>query len=61
MTLRDKVLFAARTANASDLPGMETSVRQATRILRPLDWGEAGAYGDGLMSLADMLRLAGPR
>ncbi|MGF6837890.1 putative Zn finger protein [Paraburkholderia youngii] len=62
MTLRDKLLFAARAANASDLPSMKTAVRQATRVSRPLDWREAGAYGDGLMSLADMLRqrLAGP-
>ncbi|TCG03846.1 hypothetical protein BZM27_45325 [Paraburkholderia steynii] len=62
MTLRDRLLFAARAANASDLPGMKTAMRQATRISRPLDWREAGAYGDGLMSLADMLRqrLAGP-
>jgi uncharacterized Zn finger protein len=62
MTLRDKLLFAARAASASDLPSMKTAVRQATRISRPLDWREAGAYGDGLMSLADMLRqrLAGP-
>ena len=62
MTLRDKLLFAARAATASDLPGMKAAVRQATRISRPLDWRESGAYGDGLMSLADMLRrhLAGP-
>jgi uncharacterized Zn finger protein len=62
MTLRDKLLFAARAASASDLPSMKTAVRQATRIARPLDWREAGAYGDGLMSLADMLRqrLASP-
>ncbi|BCG02982.1 hypothetical protein PPGU19_075500 (plasmid) [Paraburkholderia sp. PGU19] len=62
MTLRDKLLFAARAAAASDLPSMKTAVRQATRISRPLDWREAGAYGDGLMSLADTLRqrLAGP-
>ncbi|MFL9906873.1 SWIM zinc finger family protein [Paraburkholderia sp. RL17-337-BIB-A] len=60
--LRDKLLFAARAANASDLPSMKTAVREATRISRPLEWREAGAYGDGLMSLADMLRqrLAGP-
>jgi uncharacterized Zn finger protein len=60
--LRDKLLFAARTANASDLSGMKTAVREATRISRPLDWRESGAYGDGLMSLADMLRqrLDGP-
>ncbi|RKT25631.1 putative Zn finger protein [Paraburkholderia sp. RAU2J] len=62
LTLRDKLLFAARAAGASDLPGMKAAVRQATRISRPLDWRESGAYGDGLMSLADMLRqrLAGP-
>jgi hypothetical protein len=62
MALRDKPLFAARAATANDLPSMKTAVRQATRISRPLDWREAGAYGDGLMSLADMLRerLAGP-
>ncbi|WP_184056001.1 SWIM zinc finger domain-containing protein [Paraburkholderia sp. MM5384-R2] len=63
MALGDKLLFAARAANASDLPGMKTAVRQATRISRPLDWREAGAYGDGLMSLAHMLRqrLASPQ
>jgi uncharacterized Zn finger protein len=62
LTLRDKLLFAARAASASDLPSMKTAVRQATRISRPLDWREADAYGDGLMSLAAMLRqrLAGP-
>jgi uncharacterized Zn finger protein len=62
LTLRDKLVFAARAAGASDLPGMKAAVRQATRISRPLDWRESGAYGDGLMSLADMLRqrLAGP-
>jgi uncharacterized Zn finger protein len=62
LALRDKLLFAARAAGASDLPGMKAAVRQATRISRPLDWRESGAYGDGLMSLADMLRqrLSGP-
>lgn len=62
MNLRDKLLFAARTASASDLSGMKAAVREATRISRPLDWRESGAYGDGLMSLADMLRqrLDGP-
>ncbi|MPW15501.1 hypothetical protein GCT13_00875 [Paraburkholderia sp. CNPSo 3157] len=61
-TLRDKLLFAARAAAAGDLQSMKIAVRQATRISRPLDWREAGAYGDGLMSLADMLRqrLASP-
>ncbi|WP_321818327.1 MULTISPECIES: SWIM zinc finger family protein [unclassified Paraburkholderia] len=61
-TLRDTLLFAARAAGASDLPGMKAAVKQATRILRPLDWRESAAYGDGLMSLADMLRqrLSGP-
>ncbi|MEZ2307243.1 SWIM zinc finger domain-containing protein [Paraburkholderia sp. RCC_158] len=63
MALRDRLLFAARAAAASDLPSMKTAVRQATRVSRPLDWREAGAYGDGLMSLADMLRqrLGGPQ
>ncbi|RDK07591.1 SWIM zinc finger family protein [Cupriavidus lacunae] len=62
LTLRDKLLLGARAAQASDLPSMKTAVRQATRISRPLDWREADAYGDSLMSLADMLRqrLAGP-
>jgi len=61
-TLRDKLLFAARSAQASDLPSMRTAVRQVTRISRPLDWTEAGDYGDSLMSLAETLRqrLAGP-
>ncbi|MBB3260893.1 hypothetical protein F4827_005800 [Paraburkholderia bannensis] len=41
---------------------MKAAVKQATRISRPLDWCESGAYGDGPMSLADMLRqrLSGP-
>jgi uncharacterized Zn finger protein len=62
LTLRDKLLFAARAAGASDLPGMKAAVRQATRISRAMDWRESGAYGDGLTSLADMLRqrLSGP-
>lgn len=61
-TLRDKLLFAARSAQASDLPSMRTAVRQVTRISRPLDWTEAGEYGDSLMSLAGTLRqrLTGP-
>jgi len=37
MTLRDKLLFAARAAGASDLPGMKAAVRQGTRISRPMD------------------------
>ncbi|CAL8473638.1 SWIM zinc finger domain-containing protein [Caballeronia sp. S22] len=62
MALRDKLLFAARAASANDLPSMKAAVREATRIGRPLDWREAGGYGDGLMSLADALRqrLSGP-
>lgn len=62
MVLRDKLLFAARAASAHDLPSMKAAVREATRVGRPLDWREAGGYGDGLMSLADALRqrLSGP-
>ncbi len=60
--LRDRLLFAARAAAANDAPSMKAAVREATRVSHPLDWREAGAYGDGLMSLVDMLRqrLAGP-
>ncbi|SAL71647.1 hypothetical protein AWB74_04237 [Caballeronia arvi] len=62
MVLRDKLLFAARAASADDLTNMRAAVREATRIGRPLDWREAGGYGDGLFSLADSLRqrLLGP-
>jgi hypothetical protein len=62
MVLRDKLLFAARAASADDLTSMKAAVREATRIGRPLDWREAGGYGDGLFSLADSLRqrLLGP-
>ncbi|WP_175970901.1 SWIM zinc finger family protein [Burkholderia sp. BCC0322] len=62
LSFRDKLLFATRATGASDLPGMKAAVMQATRLSRPLDWREASAYGDGLMSLADMLRrrLHGP-
>ncbi|WP_115679034.1 SWIM zinc finger family protein [Cupriavidus taiwanensis] len=61
-SLRDKLLIAARSEQASDLPGMRAAVRQATRITRPLDWREADDYGSNLMSLANTLRqrLAGP-
>lgn len=61
-TLRDKLLLAARAAQGPDLQGMKAIVRQLTHVSRPLDWREAAEYGDGLMSLADMLRqrLAGP-
>lgn len=60
--LRDRLLFAAHTADADDLPSIRTAVRRATRVSGPLDWREAGAYGDGLLSLAAMLRqrLTGP-
>ncbi|MBB3255999.1 putative Zn finger protein [Paraburkholderia bannensis] len=62
LALRDKLLFAARSAGATDLPAMKIAVSQMTGISRPLDWQESGAYADGLMSLADMLRqrLSGP-
>lgn len=60
--LRDRLLLAARAATAPDLPSMKTAVRQATRITRMLDWRDAAAYSQGLMSLAEMLRqrLEGP-
>ena len=60
--LRDRLLFSARAAAADDAPSMKAAVREATRVSHPLDWREAGAYGDGLMSLVDMLRqrLASP-
>ncbi|MGE8475843.1 MAG: SWIM zinc finger family protein, partial [Paraburkholderia hospita] len=39
VALRDKLLLAARSANASDLPGMKSAVRQATRVRRVMhDW-----------------------
>ncbi|SAK90645.1 hypothetical protein AWB82_06384 [Caballeronia glebae] len=62
MVLRDKLLFAARAASANDLTSMKAAVKDATRIGRPLDWRESGAYGDGLFSLAEALRqrLQGP-
>jgi uncharacterized Zn finger protein len=63
VALRDKLLLAARSANASDLPGMKSAVRQATRVRRVMhDWREVAEYADGLFSLCDVLRsrLNGP-
>lgn len=62
LMLRDKLLLAARAAEVSDLTGMKAVVRQVTRISHPMNWEDSGAYGDSLMSLADMLRarLSGP-
>ncbi len=57
VALRDKLLFAARSATANDLPALKTTVRQTTRVTRLLRWQEAREYADGLLSLADMLRL----
>lgn len=61
--LRDTLLFSAQAAQASDLRSMKAAVRKATRVSGTLRWGEAGAYRDGLLSLADALRqmLAGPQ
>ncbi|BCZ80984.1 SWIM zinc finger family protein [Paraburkholderia terrae] len=63
VALRDKLLLAARSANASDLPGMKSAIRQATRVRRAMhDWREVAEYADGLFSLCDVLRarLNGP-
>jgi len=63
VALRDKLLLAARASHASDLPGMRSAVRQATRVRRVVhDWREVAEYADGLYSLCDVLRarLNGP-
>ncbi|HWT36939.1 MAG TPA: SWIM zinc finger family protein [Paraburkholderia sp.] len=62
IALRDKLLFAARSAAADDLPALKSTVRQTTRVTRTLRWQEAREYADGLASLAEMLRaqLDGP-
>ncbi|KHK61019.1 hypothetical protein PI86_00730 [Burkholderia sp. A9] len=61
-SLRDRLLFDARAANAGDVASLRAAVRQLTRVSRPLGWDEAHTYGEALFEVADMLRrqLAGP-
>ncbi|MFP3500974.1 SWIM zinc finger domain-containing protein [Burkholderia sp. SIMBA_062] len=61
-SLRDRLLFEARAANADDVTSLRAAVRQLARVSRPLGWDEAHTYGEGLFELADMLRrqLTGP-
>ncbi|MGS0896473.1 SWIM zinc finger family protein [Burkholderia stagnalis] len=61
-SLRDRLLFDARAANAGDAASLRAAVRQLTRLSRPLGWDEAYTYGEALFEVADMLRrqLAGP-
>ncbi|WP_217590911.1 SWIM zinc finger domain-containing protein [Burkholderia sp. GbtcB21] len=61
-SLRDRLLFDARAANAGDAASLRAAVRQLTRVSRPLGWDEAHTYGEALFEVADMLRrqLAGP-
>ncbi|HDR9505240.1 hypothetical protein C5615_01415 [Burkholderia cepacia] len=61
-SLRDRLLFDARAANAGDAASLRAAVRQLTRVSRPLGWDEAYTYGEALFEVADMLRrqLAGP-
>ncbi|MDN7430683.1 SWIM zinc finger domain-containing protein [Burkholderia sp. AU45388] len=55
-SLRDRLLFDARAANADDIASLRTAVRQMARVSRPLGWDEAHIFGEGLFELADMLR-----
>ncbi|WP_311767431.1 DUF6880 family protein [Burkholderia sp. Bp9140] len=55
-SLRDRLLFEARAANADDVASLRAAVRQLARVSRPLGWEEAHLYGEGLFELADMLR-----
>ncbi|WP_322023320.1 SWIM zinc finger family protein [Burkholderia sp. BCC1977] len=61
-SLRDRLLFDARAANAGDVASLRAAVRQLTRVSRPLGWDEAHTYGEALVEVADLLRrqLAGP-
>lgn len=61
-SLRDRLLFDARAANAGDAASLRAAIRQLTRLSRPLGWDEAHTYGEALVEVADMLRrqLAGP-
>ncbi|KFG95467.1 hypothetical protein GQ56_0120455 [Burkholderia paludis] len=55
-TLRDRLLFDARAANAGDAASLRAAVRQLTRVSRPLGWDEAHTYGEALFEVAAMLR-----
>ncbi|WP_269507040.1 SWIM zinc finger family protein [Burkholderia sp. IMCC1007] len=55
-SLRDRLLFDARAANADDIASLRAAVRQMARVSRPLGWDEAHIFGEGLFELADMLR-----
>ena len=55
-SLRDRLLFDARSANVDDVASLRAAVRQLARVSRPLGWDEAHTYGEGLFELADMLR-----
>jgi len=61
-SLRDRLLFDARAANADDVASLRAAVRQMARVSRPLGWDEAPVFGEQLFELADMLRrqLTGP-
>lgn len=61
-SLRDRLLFDARAAQAGDVASLRAAVRQMARVSRPLAWDEAHVFGERLFELADMLRrqLAGP-
>ncbi|WP_311771980.1 DUF6880 family protein [Burkholderia sp. Bp9031] len=61
-SLRDRLLFDARAAQAGDITSLRAAVRQMARVSRPLGWSEAHVFGEQLFELADMLRqqLAGP-
>ncbi|PXX35428.1 MULTISPECIES: SWIM zinc finger domain-containing protein [Burkholderia] len=61
-SLRDRLLFEARAANADDISSLKAAVRQLARVARPLGWDEAHLYGENLFELAGMLRrqLDGP-
>jgi len=55
-SLRDRLLFDARAAQAGDVTSLRAAVRQLARVSRPLAWDEAHLYGEQLFELADMLR-----
>lgn len=61
-SLRDRLLFDARAAQADDITSLRAAVRQMARVSRPLGWDEAHVFGEQLFELANMLRqqLAGP-